>query len=82
VILEGRLVATVHVETIEGFDEFVDDAYFVTTVRFVHAGFTEESVEQAGLLQTDVLDGLVVVLFGFEAAAGLRTPSKAHIDNL
>jgi hypothetical protein len=71
----------VHVQSVERFYQFVDDAHLVFPVRFVHAGPAEQAVEQAGLLQADVLDLLVVVQFGFQADAALLG-TQAHLDKI
>src|SRR4051812_43077160 len=77
-VFHGMLIATVHIESVQRLDKFVDDAYFMFPVGFIDAFPAEESIEEAGALETDVLYLLVAMGLPVNAVAILILVHSAH----
>lgn len=61
------IVVAVHVESIERFYQFVDNAYFMFAMGLIHTFSAEQSVQKAGAFQANVLYFLIVVGFSMDA---------------
>ena len=77
-----RVVAAVHVESVQRFDELIDDSYFVFAMGIVDTFSAEQAVEGARILETDILNLLVVVGFAEDAGSAGRLELSAHLGNL